>query len=756
MDQESALVAGYWNALTAEYTATLPGSDRTWTREETESDPDLSDEDYWTLLSALAQARNAAAGPYLLELSSLRREIARSSGYDSVLDYYYETYYGRDYGREESEALFSYVKEHIVPVYSAYAAYYAAVCAGEEALNRYDGQGQAGKLAAVGPVIGQIAPELGELFDYMVESNLCDIERSDTKLDVGFTISLPSYRSAFLFDSPQGGYYDISTLIHEFGHFSAYCAAPSVNFSYDTAETHSQGLEALSLRYADQLFGEAGDAFRGADLYALLHAVVDGCLYGEFQVEFFDMEDPTLQDVNRLFRTLAQEYGYVYATDSDEAYDWVEVNHTFESPFYYISYATSALSALDLFLASQDDYQGAVDTYLNLIRLSDESGYRETMARAGFPDVFQEETVSGVGGELSGYLYTDLYGLYDLEDHWALPEIGALVSAGLIGGTGDGFQPSAPVSRAALCTILYRAEGQPQPDAESSFSDVAADAWYADAAAWAAESGITTGTGGGFSPDVPLTRESLALLLYRYAGEPSHSGGLPSFSDADTVSPWASQEMCIRDRDIALPHLGVPGVGGLEDVVKAAEQGGIGFKYPVVEHAEELFRQRTLLHAVVEVEPRLCAPADVEGGVDMTAGPLHDLTQLVPILHLGEVQVFHRRAGDDHAVVFPPPDLIEGGVKGLQVVLVDVLGTITGSPEQLYLDLEGRVGQLAQDLCLGDDLGGHQVEDEHLQGPDILVQSPVFGHDEDILPFQGGAGGEGVGNFDGHGVDYLR
>ena len=541
MDQESALVAGYWNALTAEYTATLPGSDRTWTREETESDPDLSDEDYWTLLSALAQARTAAAGPYLLELSSLRREIARSSGYDSVLDYYYETYYGRDYGREESEALFSYVKEHIVPVYSAYAAYYAAVCAGEEALNRYDGQGQAGKLAAVGPVIGQIASELGELFDYMVESNLCDIERSDTKLDVGFTISLPSYRSAFLFDSPQGGYYDISTLIHEFGHFSAYCAAPSVNFSYDTAETHSQGLEALSLRYADQLFGEAGDAFRGADLYALLHAVVDGCLYGEFQVEFFDMEDPTLQDVNRLFRTLAQEYGYVYATDSDEAYDWVEVNHTFESPFYYISYATSALSALDLFLTSQDDYQGAVDTYLNLIRLSDESGYRETMARAGFPDVFQEETVSGVGGELSGYLYTDLYGLYDLEDHWALPEIGALVSAGLIGGTGDGFQPSVPVSRAALCTILYRAEGQPQPDAESSFSDVAADAWYADAASWAAESGITTGTGGGFSPDVPLTRESLALLLYRYAGEPSHSGGLSSFSDADTVSPWASQ-----------------------------------------------------------------------------------------------------------------------------------------------------------------------------------------------------------------------
>ena len=70
---------------------------------------------------------------------------------------------------------------------------------------------------------------------------------------------------------------------------------------------------------------------------------------------------------------------------------------------------------------------------------------------------------------------------------------------------------------------------------------MAADAWYADAASWAAESGITTGTGGGFSHDVPLTRESLALLLYRYAGEPSHSGGLSSFSDADTVSPWASQ-----------------------------------------------------------------------------------------------------------------------------------------------------------------------------------------------------------------------
>ena len=62
-------------------------------------------------------------------------------------------------------------------------------------------------------------------------------------------------------------------------------------------------------------------------------------------------------------------------------------------------------------------------------------------------------------------------------------------------------------------------------------------------------------------------------------------------------------------------------------------------------------RQQQLAHAVVVVQPGLCAPADMKGGVDVRFTEVHDLAQLVPIVHLLKIHGLHRRAGDDHAVV---------------------------------------------------------------------------------------------------------
>ena len=54
------------------------------------------------------------------------------------------------------------------------------------------------------------------------------------------------------------------------------------------------------------------------------------------------------------------------------------------------------------------------------------------------------------------------------------------------------------------------------------------------------------------------------------------------------------------------------------------------------------------------------------------------------------------------------------------MILVDVLGDVAGGLQQLHLHLEGGVGELAHELGLGDDLGGHEVEDEQLQRTDVL------------------------------------
>ena len=119
---------------------------------------------------------------------------------------------------------------------------------------------------------------------------------------------------------------------------------------------------------------------------------------------------------------------------------------------------------------------------------------------------------------------------------------------GITGGIGNGlFGPNQPCTRAQIVTFLWRAAGSPEPKSMSSFSDVSADSYYAKAVAWAVESGITTGTGDGkFSPDATCTREQAVAFLYRASGSPAISGG-SAFSDvaanayyADAVA-WAEK-----------------------------------------------------------------------------------------------------------------------------------------------------------------------------------------------------------------------
>ena len=107
------------------------------------------------------------------------------------------------------------------------------------------------------------------------------------------------------------------------------------------------------------------------------------------------------------------------------------------------------------------------------------------------------------------------------------------------------FAPNVTTTRAMLATLLYRLEGE--PDAGSaSFTDVASGTWYSDAVAWAASEGVVNGVGDGsaFDPNGNITREQMAVMLYRYAdykGYDVTQGGMAAreYEDYETVSSWA-------------------------------------------------------------------------------------------------------------------------------------------------------------------------------------------------------------------------
>ena len=118
---------------------------------------------------------------------------------------------------------------------------------------------------------------------------------------------------------------------------------------------------------------------------------------------------------------------------------------------------------------------------------------------------------------------------------------------GLMKGTdtaGTLFSPNVTATRAMLVQILYNMEGSPEVEYADKFTDVDESAWYASAVMWASRTGITSGTSEDtFSPDKAISREQLAVFLYRYLRDykkvtPGVGTTPDTFTDAGEISSY--------------------------------------------------------------------------------------------------------------------------------------------------------------------------------------------------------------------------
>ena len=125
---------------------------------------------------------------------------------------------------------------------------------------------------------------------------------------------------------------------------------------------------------------------------------------------------------------------------------------------------------------------------------------------------------------------------------WHADAVEYVRDIGLMSGTSaTTFDPEGTMTRAMLATTLSRAAGSPSVSGSDSFTDTADDAWYADAVLWAAQQGVVGGYGNGlFGTNDPVTREQIAIILWRYAGSPAAEAGA-DFADEEDISDYAIQ-----------------------------------------------------------------------------------------------------------------------------------------------------------------------------------------------------------------------
>ena len=138
----------------------------------------------------------------------------------------------------------------------------------------------------------------------------------------------------------------------------------------------------------------------------------------------------------------------------------------------------------------------------------------------------------------------------DVTKNWAYPGIQYCVTHQLMSGVGGNlFAPKMTTTRAQIVQILYNLEGEPKVSGTTPFTDLTQN-WYKDAVLWAYQTGVVAGTSSTtFEPDLPVTREQIAVILMEYMTRVLKlertwtPADLSVFPDAGSVSGWAKDAL---------------------------------------------------------------------------------------------------------------------------------------------------------------------------------------------------------------------
>ena len=163
--------------------------------------------------------------------------------------------------------------------------------------------------------------------------------------------------------------------------------------------------------------------------------------------------------------------------------------------------------------------------------------------RSGQPE--KEVLPDGKGTEIA-YEPKPLVKFTDVSaDAWYYDAVKYVCEQKLMNGVGNRlFDPESKLSRAQLAQTLYNKESKPAVSDNCIFTDVPAGQWYTSAVIWANSQGIVGGYGNGkFGPDDDITREQLAVMLWRYSGSPAATNKELHFNDTDEISGYALEAL---------------------------------------------------------------------------------------------------------------------------------------------------------------------------------------------------------------------
>ena len=356
------------------------------------------------------------------ELVHLRDRMARTLGFDSYTDLAYLERRRFDYTQEEAAGFRRQIKQIITPAVAEIRERQRQLL-GVDRLHWYDEalifpEGNADPEGTMEELVGkalrmyrEMSPETGEFFEFMVKYRLFDLETRPGKRMGGYMTSFPGYKAPFIFSNFNGTSADVDVLTHEAGHaFQGYLAMRSIpvrmlgGSTSEINEIHSMTMEHFAYPWMKNFFGKNCEKYLTAHLIGAISVIPYMACVDEFQHRMYEKPDMTAQERRHVWRAIEKEYmpwrDYDGEPFLEEGGFWMQKQHIFLYPFYYIDYALAQMCAFQYYGRMKADRPQAWQDYLRLCRAGGTKGYFELLGVGNLLNPFCDGAVAASVGHV--------------------------------------------------------------------------------------------------------------------------------------------------------------------------------------------------------------------------------------------------------------------------------------------------------------------------------------------------------------------
>ena len=253
----------------------------------------------------------------------------------------------------------------------------------------------------------ELAPETGEFFDFMVNRDLFDLVTKPGKRTGGYCRFLPGYHTPFIFANFNGTDADVSAFTHEAGHAFAFFTASkfqkipqlcdAVN---EIGEIHSMSMEFWTFPWLESFFGDKAEEYRKNHISNAILRIPYRVSIDEFQHRVYQNPDMTPTERKAVWREIERTYMPWRTYDGNAFLEqggyWMQNQHIFLYPFYFVDYAIAQLAAFEFYTQMRTDRKAAWENYYKLCQAGGSAGYFRLLERCSLHNVLQEGSVKKV------------------------------------------------------------------------------------------------------------------------------------------------------------------------------------------------------------------------------------------------------------------------------------------------------------------------------------------------------------------------